>query len=56
MATIRDTFTIEEEVLKKLKSYSKKTMIPKSRIISKLLEEFFEKPENSVVYSVFKSE
>ena len=29
-------------------------MIPKSRIISKLLEEFFEKQEKSATYSDFK--
>ncbi len=43
MAHIRDNFTIPEEILEILNNYSKKTMIPKSRIVTKLLRDFFEK-------------
>jgi len=40
---IKETFTIPSELLKKLSDYSKQTMIPKSRLVSKLLKDFFEK-------------
>ncbi len=43
MATTREIFTIPEEIVKKLNSYSKESLIPKSRLITKLLIEFFEK-------------
>lgn len=41
MANKKENFTIPEEILEKLNSYSKETMVPKSRLISKLLTEFF---------------
>ena len=40
---IQETFTIPKELIKLLEEYSEKTMIPKSRLIAKLLKEFFEK-------------
>ena len=46
MANKKENFTIPEEILKQLNSYSKETMIPKSRLISKLLSEFFIKHYN----------
>lgn len=39
----QETYTIPAELVKLLDDYSKKTMIPKSRLIAKLLKEFFEK-------------
>lgn len=42
MANIKETFTIPEEILKKLNDYSNKSMVPKSRLVSKLLKEFLE--------------
>lgn len=41
MANKKENFTIPEELLRKLSSYSKETMVPKSRLISKLLTDFF---------------
>lgn len=41
----QETFTIPIELVKKLTDYSKKTMIPKSRIIAKLLNDFFNDDE-----------
>ena len=42
----RVNFTIQKDVLKLLDAYAEKTMIPKSRLVSKLLKDFIEK-ENS---------
>ena len=42
MAKIKETFTIPEELVKQLAEYSKESMVPKSRLIAKLLKEFFE--------------
>ncbi len=39
----QETFTIPEELVKKLNEYSKISLIPKSRLVSKLLKEFFVK-------------
>jgi hypothetical protein len=41
MANKKVNFTIPEDILKTLNYYSKETMIPKSRLVSKLLKEFF---------------
>lgn len=45
MATKVENFTIPEELIKKLNDYKKESMIPKSTLVSKLLEEFFNKNE-----------
>lgn len=45
MANKKENFTIPEEILEKLKDYSKTTMVPKSKLVSKLLLEFFNKNE-----------
>lgn len=47
MATKVENFTIPEEIVKDLNEYSKKTMIPKSRLVTKLLKDFFEKIKNA---------
>lgn len=47
MANKKENFTIPEEILKRLNSYSKETMIPKSRLISKLLTDFLIKYDES---------
>lgn len=41
MATKVKNFTIPEEILKKLNDYSKKSLIPQSRLVTKLLKDFF---------------
>lgn len=41
MANKKENFTIPEKLIKELNLYSKKTMVPKSRLISKLLFDFF---------------
>lgn len=41
MANKRENFTIPEELIDRLNKHSKETMIPKSRIVSKLLKDFF---------------
>ena len=38
----QETYTIPADLVRLLDNYSKETMIPKSRLISKLLKEFFE--------------
>lgn len=45
MKTKNLTFCINKELIDKLDDYSKKTMIPKSKLVSKLLEEYFLKLE-----------
>ncbi len=42
MSAIRETYTIPEELVNKLNEYSKKSMIPKSRLVTKLLKDFLE--------------
>ena len=42
MATKREIFTIQEEIVNNLNSYCQEKLIPKSRLVSKLLKEFFE--------------
>jgi metal-responsive CopG/Arc/MetJ family transcriptional regulator len=42
MSAIRETYTIPEEFVNKLNEYSKKSMIPKSRLVTKLLKDFLE--------------
>ncbi len=42
MANLKKTFTIPEEIIKLLNEYSKKTMIPESRLVSKLLNDFLQ--------------
>lgn len=46
MATVRETYTISEEIVKKLNKYSLNNMIPKSKIVNKLLKGFLKKNEN----------
>lgn len=43
MKTKNLTFCIPKEIIKDFENISKKTMIPKSKIVSKLLEEYIEK-------------
>jgi len=43
MANIRETFTIPENLVKKLNEHSAKSLIPKSKLISKLLDDYFNK-------------
>lgn len=43
MATIRETYTIPEELVKQLNKYSTDKMIPKSRLVSKLIQQFLDK-------------
>lgn len=38
----QETFTIPKELVEKLEKYSKSTLVPKSRLIAKLLKEFFD--------------
>lgn len=45
MKTKNLTFCIAKELVSKLEEYSNKTMIPKSRLVSRLLEEHFLKLE-----------
>lgn len=47
MATKQEHYTIPEGIIEKLNQYSKKSMIPKSRIVSMLLEKFL-KGKNKV--------
>jgi len=47
MKTKNLTFCIDKNLVGKLDSYSKETMIPKSKLISKLLEEYFIKLEKN---------
>jgi len=42
MKTKNLTFCISKEIIKDFEDISKKTMIPKSKIVSKLLEEYIE--------------
>lgn len=43
MATKVKNFTIPEEIIEKLASYSEKNLVPQSALVTKLLKEFFEK-------------
>jgi metal-responsive CopG/Arc/MetJ family transcriptional regulator len=43
MKTKNLTFCIPKEIVQEFDIISKKTMIPKSKIVSKLLEEYIEK-------------
>ncbi len=45
MATKVKNFTIPEDILKKLASYSEESLVPQSALVTKLLKEFFEKKE-----------
>ena len=40
MAKIRSTFTIDEELIKKLESLSDKTMVNKSRLVSEAISKY----------------
>lgn len=46
MKTKNLTFCIPKELVEKLDNYSKNSLIPKSKLISKLLIEHFAKIEN----------
>jgi hypothetical protein len=39
----QETFTIPSDIVKQLDDYSKKSLIPKSRLIANLLKNFFKK-------------
>lgn len=41
MKTKNVIFSIDKEIIKQLNDYNKETMIPMSRLVSKLLEDFF---------------
>jgi len=41
-----ENFSLPNELVEKLNKHSKETMIPKSRLITKLLLDFFEKQKN----------
>jgi len=43
MKTKNLTFCIPKELVDKLEKHYKETMIPKSRLVSKLLDEYFNK-------------
>lgn len=43
MTTKNITICVPKDILKLLDEYHQKAMVPKSKLISKLLEEFFEK-------------
>jgi len=43
MATKREIFTIPEEIIIELNAFSKESLIPKSKLITKLLKDFFDK-------------
>lgn len=43
MSTSREIFTIPKELVTKLTDYKKRTMVPKSQLVSKLLKDFFDK-------------
>lgn len=45
MKTKNSTFCIPKELTEKLEKHYNETMIPKSKLISKLLEEYFKKLE-----------
>lgn len=45
----QETFTIPRELVKQLEEYSIKTMVPKSRVISKLLEDFFKSKNGNII-------
>ena len=40
---VRVDFTIPKELVEKLADFKKRTMVPKSQLVSKLLKNFFEK-------------
>lgn len=42
----RADFSIPKETLKKLATFSKKSLIKKSSLVAKLIEDFLNKPEN----------
>lgn len=43
----RVTFTFDEELIKKLKEVSEKTLIPQSRIVEQAIKEKLEKMEST---------
>lgn len=43
----RATFTFDEELIKKLKEVSEKTLIPQSRIVEQAIKEKIEKIEST---------
>jgi hypothetical protein len=43
MKTKNLTFCIPKEIIEKLETHYKETMIPKSKLVSRLLEEYFKK-------------
>ncbi len=47
MARKKVTFTIEENIVEKLKNYSDLTLINKSRLIERLIVEYLKKQEDN---------
>ena len=47
MKTKNSTFCIPKDLTEKLDKHCEYTMIPKSKLISKLLEEYFKKQEKN---------
>ena len=45
MKTKNLTFCIPKETAEKLEKHYKETMVPKSRLVSRLLDEYFKKQE-----------
>lgn len=48
MARKVEHYTIPEELVEKFNIYSKKSMIPKSRIVSMLIEKFLKNAKNDL--------
>jgi metal-responsive CopG/Arc/MetJ family transcriptional regulator len=46
---VRVDFTIQKELVEKLADFKKRTMIPKSQLVSKLLNDFFDKESKTRV-------
>jgi metal-responsive CopG/Arc/MetJ family transcriptional regulator len=49
MSSKVENFSLPSELVKKLNVFSKESMIPKSRLIKRLLEDFFEKNEKEQI-------
>lgn len=42
-------FCLPKEIFKQLNEYHERTMVPKSKLVAKLLKEFFEKEKNEKI-------
>jgi predicted DNA-binding protein len=47
MAKKRVTYTLDEELIKRLREYSDKTMIPQAKIVNEALIEYLNKNEST---------